>query len=138
MPRPTPAGLDLSAELHELAQAVGAARLLAEALVYHQMPDEEAERTAPGSIASVLSMVGIRLRDLGRCMRSELNPALLVAPYNRADDVASSDSVILPLWDEAQQVADAERVLRRVQAERQGNKRTTKSTRKTAKGGSKR
>ncbi len=138
MPRPTPAGLDLGAELHELAQAVGAARLLAEALLYHQMPDEEAERAAPGSIAGVLSMVGVRLRDLGRCLRFELNPALLVAPYNRADDVASSDSIVLPVWDEAQQEADAQRVLRRVQAQRQAKKRSTKTTKKTAKGGASR
>ncbi len=138
MPRPTTAGLDLGAELHELAQAVGAARLLAEAFLNHQMPDEEAERAAPGSIAGVLSMVGVRLRDLGRAFRHELNPALLVAPYNRADDAASSDSIVLPVWDEAQQVAEAQRVLRRVQAERQARKRSTKTARKRAKGGASR
>jgi len=140
MPRPTPAGLDLGAELHELAQAVGAARLLAEMLVFHQMPDEEAETAAPGSVAAVLSMVGVRMRDLGRCLRFELNPlnpSLLVAPYNLADDVASPDSIVLAVWDEGQQVTEAQRVLRRVQAERQAKKRTTRASKKTA-GGSKR
>lgn len=78
--RPTYAW-SLCQELGALELAVqGSAGLLAQ--VYELPADERTAKALAFQAEAMLTLVHLRLRDLGRVLRGELDPAMLTAPHN--------------------------------------------------------
>jgi hypothetical protein len=61
------------------------------------------KRDAPTGIFSILALVRNRIELLRRCIRNEMDPALLWAPHNAVEDPAVSgefpEDIILFSWD---------------------------------------
>ena len=77
-----PKTISLSWELNCLRDAIEAARILAEELHTDHFINTHAERMAPLGIEAVLSLVELRLDDLMRVLRGELDPIHLFAHHN--------------------------------------------------------
>lgn len=58
----------------------GAAAAIAQ--VYESQGDERAAREAAAQAEAMLTLIHMRLRDLGRVMRGELAPEVLTGPHN--------------------------------------------------------
>jgi hypothetical protein len=77
-----PMALSLDLELATLARATRGAQILAELQSRHGLMDESMEKDAPECVFSILALVGGRIDQLRRVVRSEENPANLWAPHN--------------------------------------------------------
>ncbi len=78
----TKKAVSLTFELAEIHHAVEAAQIIVDQLRTKGMPSKEAARRAPGAVSAILSLVGVRLRDLGRVVVGRIDPALFLAPHN--------------------------------------------------------
>lgn len=88
-------GLDLGAEFHELGRAIRAAIRVVQGVADGA---EEPSRSVDAAAMGVLVLVDLRLRDLGRALRGELDPGWLVSDHNRATTLTQVDGVVLPPW----------------------------------------
>jgi hypothetical protein len=80
--RPDPMAVSLDLELLALANAARGAEILVDIHTRKGFLDEASERDAPGSVASILSLVCQRLDQLRRVIRGEEDPMLMYAPHN--------------------------------------------------------
>lgn len=83
----------LTFELYMLGDAVEAARILTDAAAVDQLANEHDNQRAVASAAAVLTLVGLRVRDLGRVLRGEMDPDLLRARHNESEADAEGRDV---------------------------------------------
>ncbi len=102
----------LADELSTLAHAVDAARRVASDASTSACAKEELATTAEG-LAGALALVSVRLRDLGRIVRGELDPRHAWAPHNAVVPDAASDAgdVLFRAWGPKRRAKEAHRVL---------------------------
>lgn len=97
-----PQVVSLDLELALLSGATRGAQTLADLLAQKAL-DTRDERDAPTGIFSILALVRNRIELLRRCIRNEMDPALLWAPHNAVEDPAVSgefpEDIILFSWD---------------------------------------
>jgi len=72
----------LSWELAEIVDALEAARVLGEAVATCQLGTDYDREHAPRSLVAMLSLTWVRLRDVLRAVRGDLDPSHLRAPHN--------------------------------------------------------
>jgi hypothetical protein len=96
-----PQVVSLDLELALLSGATCGAQTLADLLAQNALDTRE-ERDAPTGIFSILALVRNRIELLRRCIRNEMDPALLWAPHNAVEDPAVSgefpEDIILFSW----------------------------------------
>jgi hypothetical protein len=120
----SPRAWSLADELTILAHAVEATRRLANDA--SQNSDATRDLTAmAAALSGSLALLGVRLRDLGRVVRGELDPRLLRAPHNAVELEAAgnADDVIFRAWGRKRRAAEARRELARVERERARRRR---------------
>ena len=95
--------VSLDLELSTLASATRGAQLLADIQIRSGLMDEAMEDDAPLCIFSILALVGGRIDQLRRVIRSEENPANIWAPHNEVSVPESLDDfegdIVLFSWD---------------------------------------
>lgn len=74
-------------EVGEVALVVEGAALLIELLTTHQLADDHQERVAPRAAAAALNLATVRLRDLQRALRGDLDPAAIITSFNSLPDL---------------------------------------------------
>ncbi len=92
--------MSLAWELEELLNAVVAAQILVEQLAHEGLDDpHSAEYTAP-AVASVLTLVECRLKDLRHVLSGDLDPAKLIGRHNQKKPPGSEQDpdVYLRAW----------------------------------------
>lgn len=105
--------ISLSSELHLVSHVVDAIRLLSQQWKEDHFTEEELPRLAHALHATVV-VVRERLRLLDRIVRDTLDPNLLLADENRADEqlYADDSDVLLSAWSTKK---TAERLRREVE-----------------------
>lgn len=100
---PPPKVVSLDLELSTLEFALKGAEILSELQAQRGLPDAEAERDAPSCVASVLALVGVRMKHLRRAVRGEEDPAHLLEAHNSAGagELLEGEDVYLPVWGTA-------------------------------------
>lgn len=85
----------LSSELHLIAGAVEAARMLSDAAAVGQFGTEHDNQFACDAASAVLTLAGLRLRDLDRVLRGDMPVDALRSHHNESDanGVADRDVV---------------------------------------------
>ena len=94
--------VSLNLELSTLEHATRGVQILSDLQATGGFPDDDSERAAPLCIASMLTLLEVRLRHLRRVVRGEENPAHLWEPHNSAGDAATladGEDVFLLAWD---------------------------------------
>ncbi len=83
-------------ELSTLHDAIEGARILVDGIAHDGHETEHNDRRAPISASAILALVCVRLNDLGRVLRGELDPEKLAAPHNvtSADDYGDDDLIL--------------------------------------------
>lgn len=76
----------LAYELATLESAVEGARMLVDLVGHDQAQDDHDAMVAPWAASAVLTLVNLRLRDLGRVTRGELDADQLRAAHNETDE----------------------------------------------------
>lgn len=106
----------LALELATLAQAIEAARIVADATSQPAGSMREPPATAE-MLAGSLALTVARLRDIGRVVRGELDPRHMCAPHNAVPDEAANgaDDVIFRAWGPKRCAAEARRALAQVE-----------------------
>lgn len=98
--------VNLSYELATLQDAIGLARIVGDALRAGTLDDDEEAQRALAGLSSVLSLVGCRMKDLGRVAAGFENPRMLLAPHNEAlevDGELEGDAINLAIWEAKRQ-----------------------------------
>ena len=72
----------LSYELATLEAAVEGARMLVDLVANDQAQDEHDAMHAPGAASAVMTLVNLRIRDIGRLLRGEMDPDMLRGAHN--------------------------------------------------------
>lgn len=100
---PPPKVVSLDLELSTLEFALKGAEILSELQAQRGLPDAEAERDAPSCVASVLALVGVRMKHLRRAVRGEEDPAHLLEAHNStaAGELLGGEDVYLSAWGSA-------------------------------------
>lgn len=113
-----PRAWSLACELATLANAVEAARVLADTV------SGPADTILPPNVmgetlAGALALVAMRMRDLGRVVRGEPDPALLRAPHNAIEPEAvdGASDVIFHAWSPKRRAGHARKELARADAD---------------------
>jgi hypothetical protein len=112
----------LGQELGGLTHAVAAARMLVEGIAHRGAGNDYDAWLAPWAASAVLTLVSIRLTDLGQVLRGELNPERCWSPANAfppGDNTPESRDTVFEPWTPEQERADAMRTLRRIERELQ-------------------
>lgn len=89
-------GLCVASEVDEVADAIDAARLLAECLEQEQLATAEDARRAPRLVTAVLNIALARLRQLASASRGSVDPSVLIAPHNQ--ETGSNSGLRLRAW----------------------------------------
>lgn len=84
----------LQHELYVIESAVDGARILVELVAYDQAATEHDHRAAPVAAAAVLTLVELRVRELGRVLRGEVKPGSLRAAHNACDGEPAAADVV--------------------------------------------
>ena len=85
----------LAYELYMLGDAVEAARLLTDAAAVCQLATEHDNRRAVEGASAVLTLVTLRMRDIGRVLRGEMKAEALRGPHNEGEEDPEGHDVIL-------------------------------------------
>lgn len=96
-----PRAVNLSYELATLQDALGLARIVGDALRAGTLDDNDEERRALSGLSSLLSLVGCRMKDLGRVAAGFADPKVLLAPHNEALEIEGElddGAVQLAIW----------------------------------------
>lgn len=98
-----PRAVNLAYELATLQDALGLARIVGDGLRSGSFDDDDDERRALSGLSSLLSLVGCRMKDLGRVAAGFEDPKTLLAPHNEAlevDGEFDERAVSLAVWPE--------------------------------------
>lgn len=111
--RRAPRKISLSSELHLVSRAIDSVRILSQQWKEDHFTEEELPRLAHALHATVV-LVRERLRLLDHVVRDTLDPLLLLADENRADEhlYADDSDVVLTAWSTKK---TAERLRREVE-----------------------
>ncbi len=101
-------GLDLGAEIRDLEQAIKAALRVVQDVADG---DQEPNRSIDAAAVGVLVLVELRLRDLGRALRHEVDPGQLMGERNRATTLTQVAGVLAP-WTTKEREEEVRRVAR--------------------------
>jgi hypothetical protein len=88
--------LSMVCELDVIRQQLLTARLLADILANHGLPDEHARTQAPRMLEATLALAAARVRLLSLVVQGAAEPKLLVGPENWAASRTSPEDIILP------------------------------------------
>lgn len=132
---PSPKVVSLDLELSTLEFALKGAEILSDLQAQRGLPDADAERHAPSCVASVLALVGVRMRHLRRAVRGEEDPAHLLEAHNSAGtgELLDGEDVYLPAWGTSWTPlrtgvrASAQKAVPKPRQTRQGRKAVPKS-----------
>jgi hypothetical protein len=122
--------VNLSYELTTLQDVIGLARIVTDALRAGNLDDDDEAIRSLAGLSSVLSLVGCRMKDLGRVAAGIVDPLVLLAPHNEALDIdgeLDAGAVQLAVWPLRRQrrrlKAELRRVVAQIAASRTGRKR---------------
>jgi hypothetical protein len=96
-----PRAVNLSYELATLQDALGLARIVGDGLRSGSFDDDDEAIRALSGLSSLLSLVGCRMKDLGRVAAGFEDPRVLLAPHNEALEVEGElddGAVQLAVW----------------------------------------
>ena len=112
--------VNLSYELTTLQDVIGLARIVTDALRAGNLDDDDEAIRSLAGLSSVLSLVGCRMKDLGRVAAGFADPRVLLAPHNEALDIdgeLDAGAVQLAVWPLRKQRRRLKAELRRVVAQ---------------------
>jgi hypothetical protein len=97
--------VSLLAELDELHNALGAALHIGEQIRNKEHPFEKDHLRVASGLVATLNLVCVRVRDLGRVVRRQMDPADFWAPHNNTDatpDPGEDPDVRFKAWNPRQ------------------------------------
>ena len=109
--------ISLLLELGETADALNAARMIAEEMSINHLASEQDPFSALRGIVATLNMSIARLGLLRQAVAGNVNPQLMLTTWNRGSDVedAGSRDISIPTWSDEQR---AEKAKEEIQAMR--------------------
>jgi hypothetical protein len=92
---PRPKHWSMTFELATIEDAIEGARMLVDLTVNDQAQDDHDARCAPAAASAVLALAKLRLRDVGRVLRGEMDAGQLRAAHNATDEKAADQDVVV-------------------------------------------